>query len=221
MAKQVELFNTAGLATDAWTQLLEKQMAAVQQPWLDPHVASLSFEGFAVVSRLGQAVRYAEPFDEAARHQIDEDLGDPIEIEDDAGPDERNVAHLEADMNGAILSISPTGVGDVLIQTGFVFKSRFAPLPPTTDGSDPGYIFHPVTICSLQPLNRSSEQQSTPECTPNTARPGRTRRSIRTCYRSGSTAVRKLSLPGKALWNLFSIQIHGAQGYCDKPPELA
>ena len=143
MAKQVELYNTAGLAAAAWSQLLEKQMAAVRRPWLDPDVASLSFEGFAVVSRLGQAVRYAEPFDEAARDQIDEDLGNPIEVEDDAGPDERNVAHLEADMNGAMLSISPAGVADVLIETGFVLRAKFAPLPPTTDGSDPGHIFHP------------------------------------------------------------------------------
>ena len=81
MAKQVDLFKTAGLAQSAWSQLLSKQMAAVQTPWLDAHLTSLSFEGFAVVSRLGQAVRYAEPFDEVAREQIDEDLGYPIEVE--------------------------------------------------------------------------------------------------------------------------------------------
>ena len=57
MAKQVDLFKTAGLAETAWSQLLSKQMAAMKTPWLDAHLTSLSFEGFAVVSRLGQAVR--------------------------------------------------------------------------------------------------------------------------------------------------------------------
>ena len=118
-------------------------MAAVQTPWIAAHLASLSFEGFAVVSRLGQAVRNAEPFDEAAREQIDEDLGDPIEVEDDAGPDERDAAHIEADMNAAMLTISPAAVREVLVETGFAFKIEFAPLPPTTDGSDPGHVFHP------------------------------------------------------------------------------
>ena len=143
MAKQVRLFETAGMVETDWSQLLQRQMAAVQTPWLDLHLPSLSFEGFAVVSRLGQAVRYAGPFDEAAREQIDEDLGDPIDVEDDAGPDERNAAHIEADMNTAMLTISPGAVGDVLIKTGFVLKANFAPLPTTTDGSDPGHVFHP------------------------------------------------------------------------------
>ena len=143
MSKQVELFTTANIAGTAWSQLLEKQMAAVQVPWLDPDLPALSLEGFAVISRLGQAVRYAEPFDEAARDQIDEDLGDPIDVEGDAGPDQRDAAHLEADMNPALLTIPSAAVGDVLIQSGFVFKSKFAPLPRTTDESNPGHIFHP------------------------------------------------------------------------------
>ena len=143
MAKEVALFRTAGIEETAWSQLLERQMAAVRMPWVNAHLPALSFEGFAVVSRLGQAVRYAEPFDAAAREQIDEDLGDPIEVEDDGGPDERDAAHLEADMNATMLAISPDAVGNVLIQSGFVFKARFAPLPQTTDGSDPGHVFHP------------------------------------------------------------------------------
>ena len=143
MAKQVALFRTAGIEKTAWSQLLERQMAAVRMPWVNAHLPALSFEGFAVISRLGQAVRYAEPFDEAAREQIDEDLGDPIAVEEEDGPDERDDAHLEADMNAAMLAISPGAVGDVLIQSGFVFKARFAPLPQTTDGSDPGHVFHP------------------------------------------------------------------------------
>ena len=143
MCKQFELFKTANMAETAWSELLERQMAAVQTPWLDPLVPALSFEGFAVVSRLGQAVCYAEPFDEAARDQIDEDLGDPIDVEDDAGPDVRDAAHVEADMNAAMLTISPGAVSDVLIQSGFVFKANYAPLPLTTDGSEPGHVFHP------------------------------------------------------------------------------
>ena len=39
MAKQVELFRTAGIAETAWSQLLERQMAAVQMSWLNPHSA--------------------------------------------------------------------------------------------------------------------------------------------------------------------------------------
>ena len=143
MTKQVELFRTAGIVESAWSQILQKQMAAVQTPWVNPHLPALSFEGFAVVSRLGQAVCYAEPFDEAAREQMDEDLGNPIDVANDAGPEERNVAHLEANMNPAMLMIAPDAVGDVLIQSGFVFKPSFVSLPPTTDGSDPGHVFHP------------------------------------------------------------------------------
>ena len=143
MGKQVELFSTAKIVEPTWPKLLEKQMAAVKIPWLHPHVPALSLEGFAVISRLGLAVRYAEPFDEAARDQIDEDLGDPIDAEDEAGPDERDAAHVEAEMNPAMLTIPPAAVPDVLIQSGLVVKPEFMPLPTTTDESNPGHIFHP------------------------------------------------------------------------------
>lgn len=143
MAKQVALFKTASMVETSWSRLLRQQMAAVRTPWLDPHLTSLSFEGFAVISRLSQAVRYAEPLDEIAREQIDEDLGDPIEVEEEAGPDKRDAAHIEAGMNATMLTISPAAIGDVLIQTGLVFKPSYAPLPVTTDGSDPGNMFHP------------------------------------------------------------------------------
>ncbi|MEQ8693915.1 MAG: hypothetical protein RIC85_01130 [Gammaproteobacteria bacterium] len=143
MATEIDPFQTTLMTEPAWSRLLEHQMAAVSTPWLQPHLASLSFEGFAVVSRLGQIVRHADPFDDPAREQIDEDLGDPVEVEDNAGPDERDAAHVDAGMTPSMLAISPSAVGDVMIQTGFVLKAEFAPIPATTDGSDLGHSFHP------------------------------------------------------------------------------
>jgi hypothetical protein len=143
MATEIGSFKAALMTGSAWSRLLEDQMAAVSTPWLQLHLASLSFEGFAVVSRLGQIVRHADPFDDPTREQIDEDLGDPVDVEDDAGPDERDVAHVDAGMTPSMLAISPFAIGDVMIQTGFIFKAEFAPIPATMDGSDPGHVFHP------------------------------------------------------------------------------
>lgn len=143
MATDIDPFKISLMTQPAWSRLLENQMAAVATPWLQPRFASLSFEGFAVVSRLGQIIRHADPFDGLAREQIDEDLGDPVDVEDDAGPDERDAAHVDAGMNPSMLAIFPSAISDVMIQTGFNLKVEFAPIPATTDGTDPGHIFHP------------------------------------------------------------------------------
>lgn len=143
MAAQISPFQMALKTQSAWRERLEAQMASVTTPWLDVNFASLSFEGFAVVSRLNQAVRYEAPYNDAAREQIDCDLGDPIQIDDDAGPSERDEAHIQAGMNASMLAISPAAMGDVLIQTGFVVRAEFAPIPATIDGSNPGHVFHP------------------------------------------------------------------------------
>ena len=143
LAEQVAPFEEMLRAQSVWAAKLEAQMMGMKVPWVDAEIASVSFEGFAVLSRLNHALRNRPPYDDAAREQIDEDLGEPIDVDADAGPDERDEAHVEAGMNASILAIAPSGMCDVLIQTGFVMKSEYAPLPPTTDDSDPGHLFHP------------------------------------------------------------------------------
>ncbi len=143
MARQTAPFEAAMAKHRAWETTLEQEMKAVQLPWVSKDYAALSFEGFAVVSRLNKVIRYGEPFGDPTREIIDDDLGYPIIIDDDAEPDDRDEAHIEAGMNPSMLAISPEGVGDVLIQTGFVLRAEYAPLPATADGSTPGHVFHP------------------------------------------------------------------------------
>ena len=126
-----------------WQTKLEQQMRAVQLPWLSSNHPALSIEGFAVVSRLNTVVRQGAPYGDAERDILDEDLGEAIIVEDDAEPDDRDEAHLDAGMNPSLLAISPAGVGDVLIQTGFVLRADYAPIPQSLDGSSSGHVFHP------------------------------------------------------------------------------
>ena len=155
LAEQVQLFKSASMTETTWSNLLQKQMAAVQIPWLNPYLPSLSFEGFAVVSRLGQAVRYSEPFDQFARHQMDEDLGGPINIDHDTGPEEWDAALIEANINPSIMAISRGAVNEVLIHTGFSLRTNFTPLPPTTDGTDPGHKYHPQLYMLLTSVEQN------------------------------------------------------------------
>ncbi|MBL4751717.1 MAG: hypothetical protein JKX71_14270 [Amylibacter sp.] len=126
-----------------WAKALQAQMEVIRKPWVLAEFSALSFEGFASISRLNIVLRHAEPFSEQTRDYIDAEIGDPIEVADDDGPDARDVAHIEAGMNGGLLAFPSNTSGDVLIQTKFVFKAEFAPIPTTIDGSDPGHIFHP------------------------------------------------------------------------------
>ncbi len=143
ISRQVDPFREAVERDQVWAERLESQMRALTIPWVRPEIAALSVEGFAIVSRLNTAVRYKAPFDDEASEVIDEDLGDPIEIDDDADPEARNAAHIEAGMHPGMLAFAPPATGEILIQTGFILKTNFAPIPATTDGSDPGLLFHP------------------------------------------------------------------------------
>ena len=142
MAESIQPFQTAMSEHQNWALKLENQMRAMSCSWVMPEYPTLSFEGFAVFSRLNDIVRYAPPFSEPTREILDEDLGNPIEVDDAAGPDERDAAHLKAGMNPRVFAISPSGMGEVLIQTGFVLKAEYTSIPTTTDGSDPELISH-------------------------------------------------------------------------------
>jgi len=142
-AKVTAPFESSLLQNIEWCSRLERQMKAVQSPWMSSQHGALSIEGFAVVSRLNTVIRHGNPYGDPEREIIDADLGDPIDVDDEADSDERDEAHVEAGMNPSMLAISPAGVGDVLIQTGFVLKAKYAPIPQTVDGSIPGHTFHP------------------------------------------------------------------------------
>lgn len=143
LATQVDPFAALALSEADWSDQLRRQMQAMTTPWVDQHLQALSFEGFAVVSRIGQTLRAAPAFDEAAREELDDDIGDAIEVDDDAGPDERDAAHVAAGMEASLFAITPAGFGEVLLQTGIVLKSEYLPIPKTTDGANPGLMFNP------------------------------------------------------------------------------
>lgn len=143
IARQIDPFREVIERHQLWVERIESQMRALSTPWIRPDIAALSIEGFAIVSRLNTVVRHKAPFDEEASEIIDEDLGDPIVIDDDADPEARDAAHIEAGMHPGMLAFAPPAVGEILIQTGFVLRAEYAPIPVTTDGSDPGLIFHP------------------------------------------------------------------------------
>ncbi|WP_166415954.1 hypothetical protein [Cochlodiniinecator piscidefendens] len=143
MADRITSFEVVLANEQSWAARLAVQMDSVRHPWVFPEHAALSFEGFAVVSRLNDVVRYAEPFGEFTREIINDDLGAPIDVNDGAEADERDAAHVDAGINPGILAIPETAMGDVLIQTGFVFRAEYTPVPPTTDGSNHGHIYHP------------------------------------------------------------------------------
>lgn len=143
MAQQFPLFGTLSIAENSWASKLQEQMEAVQTPWLHPQLSALSLEGFATFSRLGLAVHKAVPFDRHARRQIEEDLGEPVSVDQDSDPEEQDLAHIDAGMNASLFAIAPLAVGEVMIQTGFIVRPNLAPLPLATDGSHAGHSHNP------------------------------------------------------------------------------
>lgn len=137
------LYADASLSVPEWVDQLQQQMASVSQVWLNAKFPEFSIEGFAVLSRLGNAVTTSAPFDEGARELIDEDLGHPIDVALDATPLERDEAHLEAGLNPSILALEPSSTNAVLIETGFKFRAEFTPFTYDDIEEDPGLVFDP------------------------------------------------------------------------------
>ncbi|WP_439620257.1 hypothetical protein [Hyphomonas sp.] len=67
LAEQVAPFEEMLRAQSVWAAKLEAQMIGMKVPWVDAEIASVSFEGFAVLSRLNHALRDRPPYDDAAR----------------------------------------------------------------------------------------------------------------------------------------------------------
>lgn len=143
LADQIKPFPTMANIDTEWSERLRRQMESMTASWVDNQLRALSFQGFAVASRIGFSLRSAPAFDEETREELDEDLGGAIDVDDDSGPEDRDAAHIAAGMETSLFAIAPAGFGEVLIQTGFVLKREFVPVPQTTDGTDPGLMFHP------------------------------------------------------------------------------
>ena len=93
---------------------------------------------------MGMLARSSSPFSEEARERVDEDLGRPIDIDEEAGTEDQDKAQVHAGMSVSLLTIAPAATTDVLVQCGFTLASRCAPIPTTTnDGADPGLMFEP------------------------------------------------------------------------------
>lgn len=141
LAASIEPLKVASLSASAWQEQLEVRMAAIEAPWIDTRLPSLSLEGFAIVSRLNQAARFDAPFEDSVREKVDEDLGRPIEVEDRTSEEEESAAHLEAGMNPSLLVLPQAAIGDVLIQAGFTFSADILPVPPSLDRGQPALSF--------------------------------------------------------------------------------
>jgi len=158
MSSRVKAFDTIAASQINWTTSLAAQIKNINRPWLHPEFSNLSVEGFAVISRLNTVVRSKNPFNDHAREIINEDLGSPIVIDEDADVDERDEAHIEAGMNPSIAAINPPAFNDVLIETGFYFKAEFMPLPSTEGDSDPSGIFHPGNYAIIVSIEQNLRQ---------------------------------------------------------------
>ena len=166
MASRFPLFGTNSLLKDKWASQLQGQMEAVQTPWLHPQLSALSLEGFATFSRLSLAIHKAEPFDKHARKQIEEDLGEPVSVEEDSDPEEQDQEHIDAGMNASLFTIAPSAVGEVMIQTGFIVRPNLVPIPLTTDGSKSGHSYNPgygMLITAVEQNLRSTIESNNDE----------------------------------------------------------
>ena len=132
VATHVSLPNSIAAAT-LWKETLNTQMIASNRAWFRSESPALSCEGFATVARLNQIVRKAPPFSGEGREILNDDLGSPVEFDEEVSSDQENEAHIEAGMNASILTFTPESVGDVLADTGFTLPSDYSNVP-TADG---------------------------------------------------------------------------------------
>ncbi len=120
---------------ETWQTSLASRMAELTTPWaLEDHL-EVSVVGFARIARLHDISTGSAPFDPVGGEIFEEELGSPVPFNEDATPDDRESARIDAGLNPEVIAFPPSSYSSVLFSAGFELRIE-AIAPIRSDGGD-------------------------------------------------------------------------------------
>lgn len=132
-----------------WQSSLIERMEAVSTPWAMEDHLGVSVVGFARIARLRDASTAAASFDAPTNELFSEELGQPVEFDEDSEPEERDAAAMDAGMNPEVVAFPRPAYPTVLLSAGFELCVETISVVQS-ENADPSGIFDPQHATLLQ-----------------------------------------------------------------------
>jgi len=141
-----------------WQRHLADRMGTIPSAWALADDLEFSGMAFGELTRLGATIGYDAPFSEEANEYVIEELGQLVEIDDEADEDTRERAYSAAGRNPDLVAFPRPAYGGVLIAAGFSFGVPAAPRPVAIANSDDSAEFDPEFYAALTHLEQHLRQ---------------------------------------------------------------
>ncbi|MFG6511793.1 MULTISPECIES: Swt1 family HEPN domain-containing protein [unclassified Sulfitobacter] len=149
LAEQLQSFSVAAAAAvhpfqerfqqvEAWQSSLAERMAQLQNPWAIEDHLGVSMVGFARIARLHDISSGTEPFNPAGQEVFAEELGEPVDFDENQSPEDRETARIDAGMNAEIVAFPPAAYPHVLFSAGFQLRVEAVATVTTENGDETG-----------------------------------------------------------------------------------
>ena len=149
--RAITALQPTAVLTDALAarQTTLAKMAKLTTPWLLKDHPAVSAAGFVRITRLREVATERAPYERAASHAYEEELGEPVPFNPDAAPEERETAAVNAGTNPEVIAFPKPAYPQVLIVAGFNFDLPASPAPPSDTG-DSSAAFDPQHAALLR-----------------------------------------------------------------------
>lgn len=149
LAEQLQSFSAAAAAAvhplqehfqqmEAWQTSLAERMGQLQNPWAIEDRLGVSMVGFARIARLYDISSGTEPYNPAVQEVFAEELGEPVDFDENQTPEDRETARIEAGMNAEIVAFPPAAYPQVLFSAGFQLRVEAVAIVTTENGDETG-----------------------------------------------------------------------------------
>jgi len=136
----------------AWQKDLAARMAGIETVWAASARLDASAFAFARLTRLGETVGTAAPFDEATSELVDAELGNVIEIVAEESREDRESRYDRAGRNEALIAFPEPQYPAIMLAAGFNLPIPAAPVAvPIENGAGPA-LFDPSHHAALSSL---------------------------------------------------------------------
>lgn len=150
LAHAVSPFSAKEHMRTAWEDRLSSQMRTLDRPWMLPTDPRSSALGFAHLVRLADALRHSPPYSRNLNSFLRDELGEVAEPDDQATPEERDQAAIEAGMRPELIAFPQPAFRDVVVAAGLTLQFPPLPIPQPVEGDDPGASFDPAVHAILR-----------------------------------------------------------------------
>lgn len=137
----VRPFKSIYPSMSEWEKTLSKRMFNLSQIAKIPDLSSQSVLGFAKLTRLSDALHFAQPYSEPVNELIQEEFGGVIDhCENIETGDQRDKANIKAGFNEDLIAFPHEQMSNVVIRAGFEFPFPIPPKLPHGQSEDNSMI---------------------------------------------------------------------------------